>query len=687
MAPKLLVEVAPGRPASGDTPEVGPTYTVATSPDGIHRPAGINTCYDLFRASAEKFADQDCLGSRVAGPDGKPGPYKFITYKEAFELAAKVGSAFLHLGLKPKDRLGVFGPNSIEWMISMQGCNRTSLQCVPLYDTLGEKAIEYVMTHSETKFVVADGSKLAGLAKSLKGFQGQLLGVAYWGAAPEEAKQAVTAAGVQLLSWEQLLQLGADNPRDAVPPSPEDLCTIMYTSGTTGNPKGVMHTHGSVMSEVECMREFLDGQNMKVQPRDIYFSFLTLAHIFDRVVEEMVLFLGAAVGYYSGDTRKVLDDAKELRPTVFAGVPRVYERVYSGVLDKVEKAGGIKAAMFHAAYAYKQFWMKLGFNSEWASPVANRVVFKNTQAAVGGRLRVFLSGGAPLPKYAQDFMQVAMCVPVLQGYGLTETCAATFVQYPNKQSHVGTVGPPMPGVQMRLEAVHELGHRPTANPPRGEVCVRGPMMFQGYYKQPELTAQEVDGDGFFHTGDIGELTPEGTLKIIDRKKNIFKLSQGEYVAVEFLEAEFGKCELVEQIWLYGSSFEATLVAVVVPVKDKLMAWAAGQAELKGKGFKEVCSSSQAKEHMLASLTATGKEARLKGFEFPKAVHVEPEPFSIEQDLVTPKLSLKRPQLKKHYKAQIDAMYAGLKAAGALPKSAPAASSAAAPSGDAAPARA
>uniref|UniRef100_A0A383WNH5 Long-chain-fatty-acid--CoA ligase n=1 Tax=Tetradesmus obliquus TaxID=3088 RepID=A0A383WNH5_TETOB len=681
---KLLVELAPGRPASGEVPEAGPTYTVATSPDGIHRPAGINTCYDLFKASAEKYADQDCLGSRAVGPDGKPGPYKFITYREAFQLACQAGSAFLHLGLKPKDRLGVFGPNCIEWMVSMQGCNRTSLQCVPLYDTLGDKAIEYVLGHSEAKFVVAAGAKLAGLAKSLKGVKGQLLGVAYWGEAPQEAQNAITAAGVKLLSWQQLLQLGADNPRDEVPPSAQDLCTIMYTSGTTGNPKGVMHSHGGVMSMVESMREFLDGQGMKVQPRDVYFSFLTLAHIFDRVVEEMVLFLGAAVGYYSGDTRRLLDDAKELRPTVFAGVPRVYERVYSGVLDKVNKAGGVKAALFHAAYAYKAAWMRLGFTSEWASPLANRVVFKNTQAAVGGRLRVFISGGAPLPKYAQGFMQVAMCVPVLQGYGLTETCAATFVQYPNRQSHVGTVGPCMPGVQFRLEAVSELGHSPSSNPPRGEVCVRGPMMFQGYYKQPDLTAQEVDSDGFFHTGDIGELTPEGTLKIIDRKKNIFKLSQGEYVAVEFLEAEFGKCDLIEQIWLYGSSFEATLVAVVVPIKDKLMAWAAGQPELQGKSFKEVCASSQANAHVLAAVTATGKEARLKGFEFPKAVHVDPEPFSIEHDLITPKLSLKRPQLLKYYKVKIDAMYAGLKAAGALPKTAPAA---AAPSGQATPARA
>eukprot|EP00878_Enallax_costatus_P005018 GHUV01005278.1.p1 GENE.GHUV01005278.1~~GHUV01005278.1.p1 ORF type:complete len:528 (+),score=95.01 GHUV01005278.1:432-2015(+) len=526
MAPRLLVEVAPAKEASGDSPEAGPTYRVKYAADGIHRPPGINTCYDLFKASSEKYADRPCLAHRKPGADGKLGPYESITYKEAYDMSVKVGSAFLELGLKPKDRLGVFGPNCVEWMMSMQGCNRTSLECVPLYDTLGENAIEFVMKHSETKFVCAAGDKLKGLAKAVNKFSDQLIGVAYWGDAPQEAIETIRSAGVRLMSWDELLDFGAAHPHDAVPPKPEDLCTIMYTSGTTGNPKGVMHTHASVMSCVESMREFLDRQDLRVHSHDVYFSFLTLAHIFDRVIEEMVLFLGACIGYYSGDTRKILDDCVALKPTVFAGVPRVYERVYTGVTDKVKKAGGLKRVLFNIAVSYKRFWMRLGFPTHRASPLANRIVFKNTQAAVGGRLRAFISGGAPLPKYAQDFMQIAMCVPVLQGYGLTESCAASFVQFPNKMSHVGTVGPPMPGVELRLEAVTELGHSPSGNPPRGEICIRGPAMFKGYYKQPDLTEEAVDSEGFFHTGDIGELTREGLLKIIDRKKNIFKLSQG-----------------------------------------------------------------------------------------------------------------------------------------------------------------
>eukprot|EP00879_Flechtneria_rotunda_P001890 GHRR01002062.1.p1 GENE.GHRR01002062.1~~GHRR01002062.1.p1 ORF type:complete len:668 (+),score=222.63 GHRR01002062.1:317-2320(+) len=661
MTPRLLVEVAAARPASGDTPEVGPTYRVKYAATGIHRPPGINTCYDLFRSSAEKFAGQNCLAYREPKPGAGFGPYKYITYKEAFDKSAQVGSAFLDLGLKPKDRLGVFGPNCVEWMLAMQGCNRTSLECVPLYDTLGDSAIEYVLKHSETRFVVAAGSKLPGLVKTLHAFKGQLLGVAYWGAAGEKDKQAFADAGVKLLSWDELLDIGTRKPRDAVPPSPDDLCTIMYTSGTTGNPKGVMHTHGSVMSEVESMREFLTEAKLEVAPNDVYFSFLTLAHIFDRVIEEMVLFLGACIGYYSGDTRKVLEDAAALRPTVFAGVPRVYERVYTGVMDKVKKQGGVKALIFHIALAYKSFWMRLGFKTENASPLVNRLVFKKTQDAVGGRIRAFLSGGAPLPRYAQDFMQTAMCVPVLQGYGLTESCAATFVQFPNRNSHVGTVGPPMPGVELRLEAVPELGHFPTGKTPRGEICIRGPAMFKGYYKQPDQTAEAIDKDGFFHTGDIGIITPHGGLKIIDRKKNIFKLSQGEYIAVEKLEAIYKKAPSVEQVWVYGNSFKSSLVAVVVPKHDAIIEWAKGKG--KSGSVAELCRDPEAVSWILSELNAVGKENRTKGFEAIRGVVLEPEQFSVENDCMTPTFKFKRPQLQKRYQAQIDDLYNRLEHAG------------------------
>ena len=261
-------------------------------------------------------------------------------------------------------------------------------------------------------------------------------------------------------------------------------------------------------------------------------------------------------------------------------------------------------------------------------------------------MRYIVSGGAPLASHVEDFCNVALA-PVLQGYGLTETCAASFIMLPDpRMAH--TVGPPLAPTEFRFESVDELKYDATASPPKGEICMRGPMLFAGYFKDPEKTAAEFDADGFFHTGDIGTLTPEGCLKIIDRKKNIFKLAQGEYIAVEYIESKLSRADSVEQIWVYGNSLESMLVAVVVPKPHWLDKFEGG------------ANDPEAKKAMLEELTKTGKEAKLKGFEMVKAVHLDAEPFSVENDLMTPSMKVKRPQLSVRYKKEIDAMYAALK---------------------------
>jgi long-chain acyl-CoA synthetase len=206
---------------------------------------------------------------------------------------------------------------------------------------------------------------------------------------------------------------------------------------------------------------------------------------------------------------------------------------------------------------------------------------------------------------------------------------------------------------MRLEAVPEMNYLPTDNPPRGEICFRGPTVFSGYYKQEDKTVEVLDKDGWFHTGDIGELTAAGAVRIFDRKKNIFKLAQGEYIAVEKVEAVYKKNPLVEQIWVYGNSFESTLVAVVVPIEDRLRA---GVKEQSSGSFAELCKSDAARTYVLQSLNETAKEGSLKGFEQIKSVYLDPNQFSVENEMMTPTFKLKRPQLQKYYQAQVDAMY-------------------------------
>merc|ERR1712224_10145 len=319
----------------------------------------------------------------------------------------------------------------------------------------------------------------------------------------------------------------------------------------------------------------------------------------------------------------------------------------------------VAGMLYRFAMSRKFGAMKKGASVFDAAPLMDKIIFSKIKARLGGNVRIMISGGAPLAPHVEKFLRVAMCCPVIQGYGLTETCAASFLAVPDDLSHFATIGVPVPNVEYRLEAVPEMNYYPTSDPPRGEVLMRGPSVFAGYFKDEKQTKDALDKDGFFHTGDVGEIQPSGALKIIDRKKNIFKLSQGEYVAVEVLESAYKKNLVMEQVWVYGNSFENCVVAVVVPNEEKLMAWA------KDKGiagdYATVCKTSEANKMILDELKKTGKEGKMKGFEIVKAVHLDHTEFSVDADLLTPTFKLRRPQLLKHYKTEIDALYANLKA--------------------------
>jgi long-chain acyl-CoA synthetase len=336
----------------------------------------------------------------------------------------------------------------------------------------------------------------------------------------------------------------------------------------------------------------------------------------------------------------------------------VFDRIYSGALEKIT-ASCVKGFLYNWGYNRKLDALNAGHAFDKASPFFDAIMFKKIKEKLGGRVRLIVSGGAPLSRHVEDFLRVTMCCVVVQGYGLTETCAASCIATPQIPSQVGTVGPPQPCISVRLEAVPDMECDPMANPPRGELCIKGPSVFSGYYKDEAKTREVLDSDGWFHTGDIAEITPEGAIKIVDRKKSIFKLAQGEYVAVEKIEGCCKKNPFVEQIWVYGNSFESCLVAIVVPKENHVHEWAKHHGH-KTASFKEMCEAADLTQAILKSLTTTAREEKLKGFEIPKAVFVESEQFSVENDLLTPTFKSKRPQLQKKYQSIIDDMYAKLK---------------------------
>jgi long-chain acyl-CoA synthetase len=708
--------------------------------------------------SAATFAHKRCLGHRpIDGKTGKAGAYQFLTYGEVAGRVDAAGGAYARLGLRARDRVAVLGANCPEWMMAMQGCNRQNLVCVPLYETLGETAIEFILEHSAARVVVVQGSKLARMAAALRalppasarrpddggddggGGSNSLLAVVYWGDdTPADAVDAARAAldahasggrpgpsssssspPPQLLSWAELLALGARHPAAPDPPQPSDVSTIMYTSGTTGDPKGVLLTHRAVAATIAQCGANLDMHGESVGEDDCYLSFLPLAHIFDRVTEEFMLSRGGAVGYWQGVQDKVAEDIAALRPSLFCGVPRVYDRIHAGVLQQASRTP-VRRAIFDWAVERKAYFMRdEGFRYDAAAPFLDWLVFRKVKARLGGRLRLVISGAAPLARGVEEFMNVGLGAVVLQGYGLTETCAAATIADPYNWDQIGTVGPPMPGVQVKLESVPEMGYDATADPPRGEVLLRGPLLFSGYYRQPELTAEAVDADGWFHSGDIGEWVGRGALKIIDRKKNIFKLAQGErerfflrggdgvrclstapafffssrgpvpaqpphphppfppnkqpqppsppppppppthpgeYVAVEKLEAVYKGAPVVEQVWVYGNSFESTLVAVVVPRERELRQLVAGAAAPK-LPFADVCALPEARAAVARCLADVGRAQKLRGFEIVKAVALSPHEFSVEAGLITPTYKFKRAALLEAFKGEIERMYA------------------------------
>mmetsp|Transcript_18048 Transcript_18048/g.29636 ORF Transcript_18048/g.29636 Transcript_18048/m.29636 type:complete len:681 (+) Transcript_18048:94-2136(+) len=627
----------------------------------------INNLYAGFKHGVEAAPDKPCLGERTRNADGTRGKYEFDTYKQTEDQVKRIGSALRGLGLTKGDKLGIFSINRKHWTIAALAGLSQSMILVPLYDTFGLEAIQYIIEHAELTAIVIAKDKL----KSVVEVAPQLPKLKYVICIdPVDAadKELVSARKLQfqLLNLAELEKQGASQVVEEVVPSPTDLAYIMYTSGTTGNPKGVMLTHRNVVASISIIELTSSEGGIILGPGDMYISYLPLAHSYETDVHFAMLFKGATIGYYQGDVKKLFDDIQDLKPTALAGVPRVWGRIYDRVMGMVESSGGAKKALFKKALESQTKKVKAGKRSAFW----DALVFKKTKARMGGRLRLMATGAAPMPAHLMEFVEVVFCAPLVQGYGLTETSGAA-CSTPFNYKVPGPVGVPGPCCEVKLVDVPEMGYTSKDELPRGEICIRGANIFQGYYKKPEETKETLDSDGWLHSGDIGRWNKDGTLQIIDRKKNIFKLAHGEYVAAEALENVFLRGKYIGQIWVYGSGFENTLIAVVVPKVDSLVHWAAEQG--KPKDLVALCALPEVKKLIMDELTALGKENKLKGFEMIKNVFLEgsindlQQGFNVENDCLTPTFKLRRANLQKKYADHITKMYDEIHAAESAPK--------------------
>jgi long-chain acyl-CoA synthetase len=635
----VTVIVEPSRKKEGSRPSQSAVYRNISGADGelVTKFNGLTTPFEVFADSVHRFPDRECLGWRPIASDGTAGDYKYYSYKETDELAAHVASGFHKLGVGPQSKVGVWSVNCVEWMLSIRGAERNSGVIVPMYDSLGETAIEYITRHSELEIAVVQKDKMESMAAVCEKDISTLRGCICIGEIDPAVKERVEKCGLFIHTFEELVELGRRSPSKATPPAPEDVCCVMYTSGTSGTPKGVVIHHRAVVSGIASAHDMIAQTKLGISENDSLLSYMPLAHIFDRLLEEFALSVGARIGYWQGNVKKLMDDVAAFKPSLFMAVPRILERVCDGVETKLAKGSPIIRGLFNCAFVVKRKMLNMGISHEVSGLLTDSTVFAKLKSALGGHVRFIVSGGAPLPAHVEEFCTVCLA-PVLQGYGLTESCAASFIMLPDPRMSK-TVGPPLKSTEFRLESVPDLEYDALADPPKGEILLRGPMLFSGYFKDPEKTKDAIDSDGWFHTGDVGTITEQGCLKIIDRVKNLFKLSQGEYVAVEYIEGVYSRCPSVEQIWVYGDSEHSFLVAVAVP-------------KASAKGISE--------SDLLKELIHTGKDAKLKGFEMIKALTISEEEFSVDNDLLTPTFKPKRPQLKKRYMQDLERMYQTVK---------------------------
>ncbi|RUS20683.1 hypothetical protein BC937DRAFT_94616 [Endogone sp. FLAS-F59071] len=635
----------------------------------IFQSASLNQILNNYTSGLKVSKDRPFLGTRSIDPKtGKRGAYVWQTYRQVSYRVNNFGSGLVHLaktiaGLSKLEQfpVGLWSTNRPEWCIADTACSSYNIFTVSLYDTLGPETVEYVINHAEISIVVTSADHIAELIKLSPKISGLKIIISMDSLEDDESKRVASnmptkasvlkawAAenGLYVTDFLTVEELGKKNKRKHNPPKPDDLACIMYTSGTTGVPKGAMLTHKNFTSSASGVT-----LTMEFHQDDVGISYLPLAHIFGRSSDLSAIKVGAAVGYFSGDINLLAEDMQTLKPTKMATVPRLLNRIYARLIASTVDAPGVVGILAKKAVADKLANLEAGRG--FTHPVWDRLLFNKMRLALGGRISSICCGSAPISKEILSFLRIAFCCEIYEGYGSTETCATASITHPGEY-RPGHLGAPFPCCEIKLVDVPEMNYLATDPYPRGEICVRGGNIFQGYHKDPEKTKEALDEEGWCHTGDIGMIDEKGSIVVIDRKKNIFKLAQGEYIAPEKIENIYLKNTLFSQIYVHGDSLQSQLVAIVVPDPDGFLAF--GQKVIGAKRpFEELVRDDRVRKATLEEMNRIGKQSDLKGFELVKAIYIEPVPFSIENDLLTPTLKVKRPQCADKYRPEIDALY-------------------------------
>lgn len=650
-------------------------------PDLVRFPwDGATTLAALFEQSCNKHAQDRLLGKRklinketLTAKDGRKfeklhlGEYEWQTYGDAFNCACNFASGLVKLGHNADERAAIFSETRAEWIIAFQGCFRQNITVVTIYDSLGEDALIHSLNETQVSTLICDSKqlkKIAAISSSIESVKR----IIYFedDGTPVDSDFSATMGHRTVLPFSEVEKLGKGNPALPRLPTNNDIAVIMYTSGSTGLPKGVMMTHGNIVATAAAVMTVIP----KIGSSDVYLAYLPLAHVFELAAEVVMLSAGCAMGYGSAltltDTSNKIKkgtqgDASVLKPTLMTAVPAILDRVRDGVLKKVEEKGGLSKKLFHIGYKRRLAAIEGSWNGAWGLEKIfwDAMLFRKIRSILGGQIRFMLCGGAPLSRDTQRFINTCLGAPIGQGYGLTETCAgATFSEADD--TSVGRVGPPLPCCYIKLVSWEEGGYTITDKPmPRGEVVIGGYSVTPGYFKNEAKTKEvyRVDerGTRWFYTGDIGQFHPDGCLEIIDRRKDIVKLQHGEYISLGKVEAALASSSYVDNIMVYVDPFHSYCVALVVPSHQVIENWARSTG-IEYKDYSDLCQKNEAVNEVQQSLLKAGKSAKLAKFEIPAKIKLLVDPWTPESGLVTAALKLKREQLKTKFKVELQKLY-------------------------------
>lgn len=581
----------------------------------------VSRLFEFIHYQNSKYPQQVAFADKV---DGKWNKY---STQEIIDLADQFSAGLIKLGIQPGDKVAMISNNRSEWTCADIGLMQLGVISVPVYPTIAADDFAYIFNHAEVKMVIVSDQELLDKVNSIKNDVPNL-------------KHIYTFNDISgTPNWKEINNLGKENPIDLdqyrAAVKTDALATLIYTSGTTGRPKGVMLSHANLVSNVLGSKP-----RVPVDNRHTALSFLPVCHVYERMLLYLYQYIGISV-YYAESMETIGDDLKEVKPHVFTAVPRLLEKVYDKIVAKGEELTGIKKRLFFWALKLGQEYDVIGKSGfyHFKLKIARKLIFSKWQAALGGNCMAAVSGSAALQARLTR-VYLAAGIPIYEGYGLTETSPVISVNCEmNDGIRIGTVGRVLEDVTVKIAD-------------DGEILVKGPNVMMGYYKQADLTAEVMDADGWFHTGDIGEFIEGEYLKITDRKKEIFKTSGGKYIAPQPMENKFKESRFIEQVMVVGEN-QKHASALIVPAFDFIQEWA------KRKGFEiktrqEMVDNEAVKARIMEDVNELNQS--FGKWEQVKKIELCPTEWSVETEELTPTLKLRRKIILKKYENEFNRLY-------------------------------